>query len=109
MKIIAIAAMTAVAGMTAPAKRNVTVYVNQDLNNDRSMVLMYQARERAGKMFAEAGVRIDWRTGRPSGAQPARGPEIVVSFMQLPLTITDPEGWLTPTFTRATSPYSGTA
>jgi hypothetical protein len=78
MKIMAIAAMTAVAGMTAPAERNVTVYVINDLN----MVVGSQARERAGKMFAEAGVRIDWRIGRPSGGQPEREPEIVVSFME---------------------------
>jgi hypothetical protein len=80
MKIMAIAAMTAVAGMAAPAEGNVTVYVDNDLNNDRNRVVLYQARERAGKMFAEAGVRIDWRIG-PSGARPERGPEIVVSFM----------------------------
>jgi hypothetical protein len=76
MKIMAIAAITAVAGMTAPAERNVTVYVNNDLNNDRNMVVLYQARERAGKMFAEIGVRIDWRIS-PSGRQSERGPEIV--------------------------------
>jgi len=80
MKMMAIAALKAVAGMTAPAEQNVTVYVNNDLNND--LVVMYQAREKAGKMFAEAGVRIDWRIGRPSGGQPERGPEIVVSFME---------------------------
>jgi hypothetical protein len=82
MKIMVIAAMTAVAGMTAPAERNVTVYVNNDLNNDRNRVVLYQARGRAGKMFTEAGVRIDWRIGSPSGRQPERGPEIVVSFME---------------------------
>jgi hypothetical protein len=80
MKIMAIAAITAVAGMAAPAERNVTVYVNNDLNND--LVVMYQARDRAAKMFAEAGVRIDWRIGRPSGGQAERGPEIVLSFME---------------------------
>jgi hypothetical protein len=80
MKIMAIAAMMAVAGMTAPAERNVTVYVNNDLNND--LVVMYQARDRAAKMFAEVRVRIDWRIGRPSGRQPERGPEIVVGFME---------------------------
>ena len=86
MKIMAIAATTAVAGMTAwaeqkvtaRAERNVTVYMNNDLN----MVAVYQARERAAKMFAEVGVRIDWRIGRHSGAQPEREPEIVVSFVQ---------------------------
>jgi len=78
---MAIAAMMAVAGMAAPAERNVTVYVNNDLNNDRDMVVLYQARERAGKMFAEIGVRIDWRIG-PSGARRERRPEIVVSFME---------------------------
>jgi hypothetical protein len=80
MKIMAIAAMTAVAGMTAPAERNLAVYVNNDLNND--LVVMYQARDRAAKMFAQIGVRIDWRIGRPSGGQPERGPEIVVSLME---------------------------
>jgi hypothetical protein len=78
MKIMAIAVITVVTGMTAPAEQNVTVYVNDDLDQ----VVMYQARDRAGKMFAEVRVRIDWRIGRPSGGQPERGPEIVVSFTE---------------------------
>jgi hypothetical protein len=88
MKIMAITAMMAVAGMTAPANRkmtaraelNVTVYVNNDLNSD--LIVMYQARDRAARMFAQIGVRIDWHIGRPSGGQPERGPEIVVSVME---------------------------
>jgi len=40
----------------------------------------------SAKMFAEVGVRIHWRIhwriDRPSGGQPERGPEIVVSFME---------------------------
>ena len=44
--------------------------------------VFYQAQQRAAKMFAEAGVRIDWRFGRPSGGQPERKPEIVVSFLE---------------------------
>jgi hypothetical protein len=61
--------------MTARAERNVTVYVNNDLNTRGALP---QAQERAAKMFAEAGVRIDWRIGRPSGAQPEREPAIVI-------------------------------
>jgi hypothetical protein len=63
--------------MTARAERNVTIYVSNDLN---TRGVLYQAQERAAKMFAEAGVRIDWRIGRPSGAQPEREPVIVVSL-----------------------------
>ena len=33
-------------------------------------------------MFAEAGVRLEWRTGHPSGAQPEREPAIVVSLAE---------------------------
>ena len=65
--------------MTARAERNVTVYVNNDLNTRGAL---HQAQERAAKMFAEAGVRIDWRIGRPSGAQPGREPVIVVSIAE---------------------------
>ena len=65
--------------MTARAERNVTVYVNNDLNTRGAL---HQAKERAAKMFAEAGVRIDWRIGRPSGAQPGREPVIVVRLAE---------------------------
>jgi len=79
MKIMAIAAMTVAVGMSARAERTVTVYVRNDLNTRGAL---YQAQERATKMFAEADVRIDWRTGRPSGAQPEREPTIVVSLAE---------------------------
>ena len=65
--------------MTARAEWNVTVYVNNDLNTGGAL---HQAKERARTMFAEAGVRIDWRIGRPSGAQPGREPVIVVSIAE---------------------------
>ena len=79
MQIMAIAAMTVAVGMTARAERNVTIYVSNDLN---TRGVLYQAQERAAKMFAEAGVRIDWRIGRPSAAQPDREPAIVVSLAE---------------------------
>ena len=79
MKAMAIVAMAALAGITARAERNVRVYVNNDLN---TRGVMYQAQERAARAFAEVGVRIDWRTGRPSGAQPGREPVIVVRLAE---------------------------
>jgi hypothetical protein len=79
MKIMALMAMTAVAGITAWAARNVTVYMNNDLN---TRGVMYQAQERAAKAFAEVGVRIEWRTGRPSGTQPEREPAIEVRLVE---------------------------
>jgi hypothetical protein len=79
MKIVAIVAMATVAGITARAERNVRVYVNNDLN---TRGVMYQAQERAARAFAEVGVRIDWRTGRPSGTQPEREPAIVIHLAE---------------------------
>ena len=75
MKIMAIAAIAVVAGITTRAERNVTVYMNNDLNTRGAM---YQAQERAAKAFAEVGVRIEWRTGRPSGTQPESERAIVI-------------------------------
>ena len=75
MKIIAIVAMAAVAGIPARAERNVTVYVNNDLYTGG---VMHLAQEMAAKAFAEVGVRIEWRTGRPSATQPEREPAIVI-------------------------------
>ena len=79
MKIMAIAVMTVTVGMSARAERNVTIYVSNDVN---TWGALYQAQERAAKMFAEAGVRLEWRTGHPSGAQPEREPAIVVSLAE---------------------------
>jgi hypothetical protein len=50
MKATAIVAMAAVAGITARPARNVTVYLNNDLNTGG---VMYQAQEKAAKAFAE--------------------------------------------------------
>ena len=69
MKAMAIVAMAALAGITARAAKNVTVYLNHDLNTGG---VMYQAQERAAKAFAEVGVRIEWRTGPPPATQPDR-------------------------------------
>jgi hypothetical protein len=77
MKIMAL--MAAVAGTTVWAARNVTVYMNNDLN---TRGVMYQAQGRAAKAFAEVGVRIEWRTGRPSGTQPEREPAIEVRLAE---------------------------
>jgi hypothetical protein len=79
MKIMAIAVMTVAVGMSARAERNVTIYVSNDVN---TWGALYQAQERAAKMFAEAGVRLQWRTGHPSGAQPEREQAIVVSLAE---------------------------
>jgi len=79
MQIVAIAALTVAVGMTARAERNVTVYANNDLD---TRGVLNQAQLMATKMFAEAGVRLDWRTGHPSGAQPEREPAIVVRLAE---------------------------
>jgi hypothetical protein len=79
MKIMAIAAMTSVVGMTAPAERTVTLYVHNGLS---TRGVLYPAQQRAAKMFAEVGVRLDWRTGRPFGTQARRDPVIVVSIAE---------------------------
>jgi hypothetical protein len=75
MKAMAIVAMAMIAGITARAARNVTVYLNNDLNTGG---VTYQAQEKAAKAFAEVGVRIEWHTGRPPATQPEREPPIVV-------------------------------
>ena len=79
MKAMAIVAMAALAGITARAAKNVTVYLNHDLNTGG---VMYQAQERAAKAFAEVGVRIEWRTGPPPATQPDREPAIVVRLAE---------------------------
>jgi hypothetical protein len=72
-----VVALAAVAGMVAKAERNVTVYVNNDLNTHG---VLYPARQMAAQAFAEAGVRIDWRHGRPSGVESERDLVIMVSL-----------------------------
>ena len=79
MKAMAIVAMAMMAGITARAARGVTVYLTNDLNTGG---VMYQAQERAAKAFAEVGVRIEWRTGRPPATQPEREPAIVVRLAE---------------------------
>ena len=79
MKILGVLAMTAVAGMSAPPERNVTVYVNRDLDTHGAM---YQAQDMAAKAFRAAGVHIDWRSGHPSGVSSECEPIIVVSLTQ---------------------------
>jgi hypothetical protein len=79
MKIMAIAAMTVAVGITARAERNVTVYVNNDLD---TRGVMSQAQQRASEVFAKAGVRLDWHIGRPSAPQTEREPAIVVSYVE---------------------------
>jgi hypothetical protein len=61
MKIMAMLVMTAAVGISARAEQRVTVYM-QDGSVVPNLVLI-QARDMAVKMFAEAGVRIDWRVG----------------------------------------------
>ena len=63
-----------------PAERTVTVYALDNGLNTRGV--LYQAQQMAAKMFAEVGVRLDWRTGRPSGTRTQRNPVIVVSLAE---------------------------
>jgi hypothetical protein len=79
MRITAMLALAALVAMPARAERNVTVYVNIDLNTRGAL---YQAQEMAAQIFAEAGVRIEWRTGGPSGAQSQPEPAIMVSLAE---------------------------
>ena len=79
MKIMAMVALAAVVGMSARAEQHVTVYVNEDLNTRGAL---YQAQVRAAKGFAEVGVRVHWRTGRPSSAQSEPEPTIMVSLAE---------------------------
>ena len=70
MKIMAMLAMAAVAvtemAMTARAESNVTIYMNDGVNTCGAA---NHARKMTTQAFAAAGVQIEWRTGRPSGAQ----------------------------------------
>ena len=79
MRIAAMLVMTVVVGLPARAQRNVTVYVNLDVNTRGAL---YPAQEVADRIFAEAGVRLNWRTGRPSGAQSKREPAIMVTLAE---------------------------
>ena len=79
MKITAMLVMAVMVGLPARAQRNVTVYVNLDVNTHGAL---YPAQEVADRIFAEAGVRINWRTGRPSGAQSKREPAILVTLAE---------------------------
>jgi hypothetical protein len=44
--------------------------------------VLYQAQARAAKAFAEVGVRIEWRMGRPPSTQPEREPAIVIRLAE---------------------------
>jgi len=80
MRIAAMLVMAVVVvGLPARAERNVTVYVNMDVNTRGAL---YQAQDLGARIFAEAGVRINWRTGRPSGTQYKREPAIMVSLAE---------------------------
>ena len=78
MKITAMVAMAAAVGMSAQAEQKVTVYM-QDGSVVPAAVLRV-AEFTAAKMFAGVGVRIDWRTERPAGAQLPRERAITVSM-----------------------------
>jgi hypothetical protein len=79
MRITAMLVMVVVMGLPARAQRNVTVYVNMDVNTRGAL---NQAQEVAGRIFAEAGVRINWHIGHPSGAQSKREPAIMVTLAE---------------------------
>jgi hypothetical protein len=65
MNITQIVAIAAVFSGSVQAKQNVTVYV-QDGERVPGQTLA-RAEGLAGTMFAKAGVRINWRVGRPKG------------------------------------------
>jgi hypothetical protein len=74
-----LSAMAAVEGINTRVERDVRVYMNSDLN---TRGVLYQAQARAAKAFAEVGVRIEWRIGRPSGTQPERESAIVIHLAE---------------------------
>jgi hypothetical protein len=79
MRITAMLVLAALVGLPARAQRNVTVYVNLDVNTRGALS---QAQDVAARIFEEAGVRVNWRTGRPSGLQSKREPAIMVSLAE---------------------------
>ena len=90
MRITAMVAMAAVVGMSALADEKVTVYV-QDGSVAPSPILN-QARSIAAKMFAGENVRIDWRSGRPSGATLQREQAIAAAVSGAWRTMADFDG-----------------
>jgi hypothetical protein len=66
MKIMAMLVMTAVAGMSAQARRTVAVYVSNDAAPTRVLQL---AEVQAAGMFSSSGVRIEWHGRTPDGGQ----------------------------------------
>jgi hypothetical protein len=80
MRITAMLAMAVVMlVLPARAQRNVTVYVNMDVNTRGALD---QAQAVASRIFAGAGVRINWRTSLPSGDQSKREPAIMVTLAE---------------------------
>lgn len=79
MRITAMLVMAMVVGLPARAQKNVTVYVNLDVNTHGALG---QAQEVADRIFAEVDVRINWRTGHLSGVQSKRVPAILVSLVE---------------------------
>ena len=67
-------------GMSARAKDKVRVYME-----DSSVVpggVLNQGRLMASEIFAGINVRVEWRTGHPSGVQTEREPVIEISFAE---------------------------
>src|SRR5437660_5298998 len=71
MKIAAITLMAAMVGTAAEPRQpqqKLTVYLRD--NATVPITVRASALDLADKMFATIGVRLDWRSGEPRGAQP---------------------------------------
>ena len=75
MKIAAMAAMLVAVGMSARAEQTVKVYIEDD--SVVPYLVMNRARLIAAKMFAGAGVRIEWHGHTPSSGQLPAGAVVI--------------------------------
>ncbi len=88
MRIAAIVVMasglTPISARAKEVVETVTVYLE-----DSTIVpgqVMYTAEHLVGKIFAGAGVKIEWRLGRPAGLDSSRASDIVIKMAQEPPT-----------------------
>jgi hypothetical protein len=76
MRITAMAAMLVAVGMSARAEQTVKVYIEDD-SVVAPYIVMNRARLIAAKMFAGAGVRIEWHGHTPNSGQLPAGAVVI--------------------------------
>ena len=84
MKIMAMAAMAAMVGMSARAERKVAVYVSNDAAPSR---VVQTAEVIAAGMFSTSGVRIEWHGHAPDSGQLPAGAIAISLAAQTPATL----------------------